>query len=131
MDTYIRFQTQLRCGNTGRPAGIFLAAGRVEDKKTLPAETRERLRNLLDWFNLNLRVPSSSDVRWRCLFWFRSSSQPIIRRLWELAYLLEEEDIFVSKVRTRQPGMIVYRDEHQVAAVPNRKPKPRSYVSHV
>lgn len=123
MDTYIRFQTPLRCGNTGRPAGIFVAAGRLEDQKALPTETRERLRDVLAWFNQNLTVPSSSDVHWRCLFWFRSSSQPVIRRLWELAYLLEEENIFANKVRTQQPGMIVYRDEYQVAAVPHRRRK--------
>lgn len=121
MDTYIRFQTQLRCGNTGRPAGVFMAAGRVEDRKRVPTETRERIREVLVWFNRNVTVPALEDSDWRSLFWFRSSSQAVIGRLWELAYLLEDEGVFVTKVRTSQPGMIVYRDEHQVAAVPQRK----------
>ena len=118
METYIRFQTQLRCCNTGRPAGIFSAAGRVEDRTTLPDVTRDRLQEVLIWFNRNLTVPKLDDSDRRSLFWFRSGSQPIISRLWELAYLLEEEGVFVKKVRTQQPGMIVYRDEHQVAARP-------------
>lgn len=121
MDTYIRFQTQLRCRNTGRPAGIFVAAGRIEDRTALPDETRDRLREVLIWFNRNLTVPSLDDSDWRCLFWFRSNSQPVISRLWELAHLLEDEGVFTTKVRTNQPGMIVYRDEHQVAAKPRRK----------
>lgn len=121
METYIRFQTSQRCSDTGRPAGIFVAAGRVEDRTTLPNATRERLREVLTWFNRNLTVPKLDEADWRCLFWFRSDSQPVISRLWELAYLLEDEGVFVSKVRTRQPGMIVYRDEHQVAAKPQRK----------
>jgi hypothetical protein len=121
MDTYIRFQTQLRCRNTGRPAGIFVAAGRVQDRKTLPAETRERIRDVLVWFNYNLAVPALDDSDWRCQFWFRSNSQAMISRIWELVYLLQDEGIFLAKVRTSQPGMIVYRDEHQVAAVPPRK----------
>jgi hypothetical protein len=121
MDTYIRFQTQLRCRNTGHPADIFVAAGRIEDRTTLPDETRDRLREVLTWFNRNLTVPALDDCDWRCLFWFRSNSQSVISRLWELAYLLEDEGVFVTKVRTRQPGMIVYRDEHQVAAKPRRK----------
>lgn len=121
METYIRFQTQLRCSDTGRPAGIFVAAGRVEDRTTLPNATRERLHEVLTWFNRNLTVPKLDKADLRCLFWFRSDSQPVISRLWELAYLLEDEGVFVSKVRTRQPGMIVYRDEHQVAAKPLRK----------
>ncbi len=121
MDTYIRFQTQLRCRYTGRPAGIFVAAGRIEDRATLPDATRDRLREVLRWFNHNLTVPSLDESDWRCLFWFRSNSQPVISRLWELAHLLEDEGVFVTKVRTNQPGMIVYRDEHQVAAKPRRK----------
>ena len=121
MDTYIRFQTQLRCRNTGRPAGIFVAAGRIEDRTTTPELTRDRLREVLTWFNRNLTVPALDDSDWRSLFWFRSNSQSVISRLWELAHLLEDEGVFVTKVRTSQPGMIVYRDEHQVAAVPRRK----------
>ena len=121
METYIRFQTQLRCSDTGRPAGIFVAAGRVEDRTTLPESTRERLREVLAWFNSNLTVPKLDEADWRCLFWFRSDSQPVVSRFWELAYLLEDEGVFVSKLRTRQPGMIVYRDEHQVAAKPQRE----------
>jgi len=121
MDTYVRFQTQLRCRTTNRPAGIFVAAGRIEDRTTLPDSTRDRLREALRWFNQNLTVPTLDDSDWRCLFWFRSNSQPVISRLWELAYLLEDEGVFVTKVRTSQPGMIVYRDEHQVAAKPRRK----------
>ena len=121
METYIRFQTQLRCGNTGRPAGVFVAAGRVEDRTTLADVTRDQLREVLIWFNRNLTVPKLDDSDRRCLFWFRAESQPIISRLWELAYLLEEEGVFVTKVRTHHPGMIVYRDEHQVAAKPQRR----------
>ena len=121
MDTYVRFQTQLRCPDTGRPAGIFLAAGRVEDRPTLPNPTRDRLREVLDWFNRNLTAPALDESDWRCLFWFRSNSQSVISRLWELAHLLEEEGVFVTKVRTNQPGTIIYRDEHQIAAKPGRK----------
>ena len=121
METYLRFQTQLRCCDTGRPAGIFHAAGSIEDKTNLPDVTRDQLRDVLIWFNKNLTVPTLNDSDRRSLFWFRSEAQPIISRLWELVYLLEEEGVFVTKVRTRQPGMIVYRDEHQVAARPQRK----------
>jgi hypothetical protein len=121
MDAYIRFQTQLRCRLTARPAGIFVAAGRVDDQETLHDASRGRLREVLDWFNDNLTVPALDTSDWRCLFWFRSTSQPVIRRLWKLAYLLEDEGVFVTKVRTTEPGTIVYGDEHQVAAKPRRK----------
>ncbi len=121
MDTYIRFQTQLRCCNTGRPAGIFAAAGYIEDRGTTPQLTRDQLREVLTWFNHNMPVPALEDFDWRCLFWFRSKSQSLVSRLWELVHLLEDEGVFVTKVRTHQPGLIVYRDEHQVAAVPPKR----------
>ena len=120
MDTYIRFQTQLRCCTTGRSAGIFVAAGHIEDRTTTPELSRNRLREVLIWFNRNLAVPTLDESDWRSLFWFRSNSQSVISQLWELVHLLEDEGVFVTKVRTSQPGMIVYRDEHQVAAVPQR-----------
>ena len=121
METYIRFQTQLRCEDTGRPAGIFVAAGRVECKHDLPDSTKALLCETLAWFNRNLKAPTNKELHWKCLFWFRSESQEVMSRMWELAYLLEDEGVLVRKLRTTQPGMIVYRDKHQVAAVPNRK----------
>ena len=121
MDTYIRFQTQLRCRYTARPAGIFVAAGRIEDRTNTPDVTRDRLREICTWFNRNLIAPSLDDSDWRCIFWFRSYSQSVVCRLWELAHLLEDEGVFVTQVRTSQPGMIVYQDEHKVDAVPRRK----------
>ena len=121
MDTYIRFQTQLRCRDTGRPAGIFYAAGQVRDSGQLSASAQESLQRILKWFNHNLRAPALNNRNWRCLFWFRGESQEGISRLWELVYLLEDEGVNVKKVRTTQPGMIVYRDEHQVAAIPEIK----------
>lgn len=121
MDAYIRFQCRLRCRYTGRPIGIFVAAGRVQDRKGVPESTQEMLGDAISWFNQNLRVPALDDDQWRCLFWFRSGSQEIIRRLWELTYLLQDEGIFIQKVRTCDPGRVIYQDEHQVAAVPGRR----------
>ena len=73
------------------------------------------------WFNRNLSVPRLDADQWRCLFWFRCSAQEMIGRLWEMVSVLEDEGVFVTKVRTRRPGAIVYEDKYQVAAVPPRK----------
>lgn len=121
MDTYVRFQTQLRCGWTGRPAGLFVAAGRVEDSTRLAPSTRELLRDNLTWFNRNLVVPSLSGRQWRCLFWFRSDAQELIQRMWDLVAILSEEGVYVRKLWTTEPGKVVYSDQHQIGAVPARK----------
>ncbi len=121
MSAYIRFQTQLRCGTTGRPAGVFLAAGKIEDNASTPGLTKGRLRVALEWFNQNLTVPKLESGDWRCLFWFRNDAQYFIRALWDLVYLLEDEGVFVTKLHTSSPGRIVYSDPYQVAAIPPRK----------
>ena len=121
MDTFVRFQTQLRCGCTGRPAGLFVAAGRIEDSGRTAACTRELLRDYLAWFNDNLAVPSLAGREWRCLFWFRSEAQEVIQRMWDLVAILEEEDVHVRKLWTTTPGRVVYSDRHQVAAIPTRE----------
>ncbi|MEM9658778.1 MAG: hypothetical protein AAF961_10490, partial [Planctomycetota bacterium] len=74
MDAFLRFQTQIRCGDTGRPGGLFVAAGRVKYRRALPTTTRELLRERLTWFNRNLIVPSLGEHDWRALFWFRSNA---------------------------------------------------------
>ncbi len=118
MDTYLRFQTQLRCANTGRPAGLFVAAGRLEDSGRLAQCMRELLREHLAWFNQNLAVPSLGDRGWRCVFWYRSDATQFICRMWDLVAILKEEGVSVQKRWTTEPGMIVYRDNVQIGAVP-------------
>ena len=87
----------------------------------MPPITRDLLRDRLNWFNRNLPVPDLDSSDWRCLFWFRCDAKEAIGRIWELAWLLADEGVFVRKLRTDSPGMIVYRDRHQVAAVPRRR----------
>ncbi len=121
MENYIRFQTALRCGDTGRPLGVFYSAGRLEDSKRLPECMREYLRETLVWFNDNLTVPSPNEFGWRCMFWFRPEAKVLISRIWDLVAILEEEGICVRKIRTTDPGNVIYSDRHQVAAVPKRR----------
>ncbi len=120
MATYIRFQTQLRCGWTGRPAGLFVAVGRVEDSPRLSPSTRELLDEHLAWFNTNLLAPSLGERGWRCLFWYRSESKELIRRMWDLVAILREEGVYVNKRWTNSPGQVLYSDRHQIAAIPQR-----------
>lgn len=124
MDAWIRFQTRYRCRWTGRPAGIFVVAGRLEDSPHLAASTRWLLRDELDWFSDNLVVPDLGDDDWRSLFWLRADSREIIRRMWSLSAILRNEGIFVRKIWTTEPGKVIYSDKHQIAAIPLGKNRP-------
>lgn len=126
METLIRFQTQLRCPDTGRRLGLFHSAGQLEDRKDLDPALRWELGEILQWFNHGLNVPTLDGHGWRCLFWFRSSAGELTARAWHLVALLEHEGVYVEKLRTDRPGMIVYEDSHQVAAVPPRRNRRRN-----
>ena len=118
--SYVRFQTGLRCRDTGRALGIFAAAARVEEKKAIQPWFEKPLKDTLGWFNKNLRVPKSDNIPWRCLFWFDCDSSEVIGYVWDLINCLEQHDVFVESRKCNDPGKIIYRDCHQVAAIPSQ-----------
>lgn len=75
------------------------------------------------WFNDNLEAPSSFG-RSRLplgICWFKTSATEHIRRIWEMARILERNGVYVKKIRTGRPGYVIYEDEWQVVAEPFRK----------
>ena len=55
MQRYVRFETQLENVRTNRPLGIFQSC---DFSWQLCDHTRDRLHELLGWFNQNLAVPA-------------------------------------------------------------------------
>ncbi len=125
---YVRFQTQLRGQETDAPLGVFVAAGQVEDLPEVAEYARALLEEYLWWFNRNLTVPCLNNRGSRSVFWFRSNARDFINRVWDLVAVLQEEGVFVQKLWTNSPGMIVYSDEYQIAAIPHRE-EPGSRVA--
>ncbi|MCC9607946.1 hypothetical protein LOC68_02475 [Blastopirellula sp. JC732] len=119
METYIRFQTDIRGPGCGRRRGIFISAGHVEDNFDLTPAERSALCESLGWFNENLPVPPSDEFSQQAIFWFRASSQQMMARIWELVWILSDQGAHVRRIRTKRPGEIEYSDEHQVAAIPH------------
>ena len=58
---FIRFQTRLRCPQTGRRLGLFQAWDKIQPASDLGDEFRNYLDGIYDWFNLNLNVPTLQD----------------------------------------------------------------------
>ena len=121
MSTYIRFQTSVLCPTTRRPLGVFCAAGEIADRELVDEHLGKTLEDTLQWFNEHLQVPRIPREYERCLFWFFAERQQVVRRLWDLVAILAEHHVQVRKIRTSDPGLIVYRDEFQVAAMPSRR----------
>jgi len=54
------------------------------------------------------------------IFWFKPEALSLEKRLRSLANSLVACGHGVEVIRTRKPGIILYEDEYQVAAVPFR-----------
>ena len=79
-----------------------------------------------DWFKVNLKKPHRF-TRSRhpfpqplALSWFLSAAHEHIERARTMAALVGEQTFPIVMVTSVKPGMIVYRDPFQIAAVPFR-----------
>lgn len=118
----LRFTMSWRHWTSHVEAGIFHDAYELLECEWLPGYDWARLRALLDWFNDHLERP---DTFWRrkstrsAACWFRPTALAHIRHAREMALILDEHGYLVQCRKTRQPGYVVYEDEHQVVAVPH------------
>jgi hypothetical protein len=96
--------------------GIFHATGTLKDADRFNPWQAELLQEDFEWFNANL--PRPTDLHGgRAVCWFRPEARAAISRAWRMAKLVESIGIPVQVFRRRDPGLIVYRDDFQVAAV--------------
>ena len=121
---YLRFQTMTPDSQSGRPTGILVAAHQLRDSNGVSVAEEEWLRDHLSYFNEHLKVPSclKDPEHRRAISWFKEGSR-MIDRVWILKAFLEEQNIFIDVITTRDPGIVVYEDGHQVVAKPRRKAK--------
>ena len=122
---YVRFIVPSR-GRRGADHGLFRHAGFSADDGRVHAALREAIRIELDWFNANLPVPKrrvflvKSRGRWLPdgICWFVDDAREMIVHSFALASLLRECGVAATKVATRRPGQILYRDAWQIVAKP-------------
>jgi hypothetical protein len=121
---YVRFVIGQRNAQSDQPNGVFSVLYDLESQGELADHELTWFRELESWFSKHLARPQR--LAWsarpnapeRAITWFKISASDHVRRMRELASLLEHKDIPVQELRTDRPGYIVYEDEHQVAAVP-------------
>ena len=115
---YLRLIVPRRHEDSHRDAGVFAAAYVHVDNDEIDSGQRAWLRRVLVWFQHNLRSPAISDPR--ALFWFHDRCNPCLDRVWELSVALREVGENPRMIKTTHPGVVLYEDCHQVAAVPFR-----------
>lgn len=101
-----------------KPQGLFIAAHELLDSGELSQEERHQLRDVLIWFNKHLPSPRIG-LASRKIFWFKSSADDCIKRMWELTHLLRYHGYLVEVERCKKLGNIVYEDNFQVASYPS------------
>lgn len=114
----IRFSLPFTHAISRRPIGIFRGCYRLycenrfdsSDVATFDAEVR--------WFNHNLPAPWEVDPR--AVFWFKPDAGEPLSRIWKVVRIVETNGVPVQVHRTRRPGIVVYQDPYQVAALPWR-----------
>ncbi len=100
-------------------AGIFHATYRLARAGRFEEGERLWFEDEMTWFNDYL--PAPRPLRdWRAVCWFRDDAGEALSRVWRIVDLVEGEGIPVRVYRTVRPGIIVYCDDFQIAAVPWR-----------
>jgi len=111
--------------------GIFGPAYDIKYGRTHEVATylRDAVTHELKWFEDQLPVPRGgrfyvkSKKRWRAvgICWFRDDAREMIARAFGLRALLAECDVLISDLHTDRPGQVLYRDDYQIIAKPERE----------
>ncbi len=114
---YLRFIVHQKIPGTPRQAGLFTAAYDLRDEGELSRYDRDFLDRLLAWFSSSLPVPPAGKIPSQAIFWYRQGGL-VFKQMWVLAKLLNKYNFTTELIKTSFAGLVVYQDEHQVAAIP-------------
>jgi hypothetical protein len=116
---FLRFTITQIDDTSHKPQGVLSAAYGLLDSGDLHLDEWKQLRELLDWFDANLKSPPDDFYASRAIFWFKSSADENISRIWELIHLLRTHGHHIEVYKCRSLGNISYEDKLQVAAYPS------------
>lgn len=112
-ETFLRFVIKLPDAGW---IGLFQSSDILEGVEDLSSDARADLARVYRWFDANLAVPRRLPKRAVC--WFRADAEECLEHIRELIEIFRLAGYQVWMRTTKAPGRVVYRDQHQVAAVP-------------
>ena len=129
---YLRFVIHRQDPDSGFLQGVIHAANFLHERDALAPWEEDWLQRDFEWLNEHLPVPRvlrHHESR-RALSWFRPTAHKEIACVRSIVALLREHAIPVRQLTTRDPGLVVYRDDYQVVAKPphrrtGRRARPR------
>ena len=100
----------------------MVAAHTLRDEGDISAQEHEALRSALAWFNDHLPIPTvlADGEHRRAISWFKPTAVEAIRRMWTLKEFLDAHGQHVNVLRTTDPGTVLYQDDWQVIAKPQK-----------
>ncbi len=103
--------------------GLITEARLLRDKGALSIHEEEFLESTYEWFNANLPCPPFSTSGWSrdAVTWFKDSAIDAIKKIRELAVLLEQHGALVRMLRSKNPGLVLYEDGYQIVVVEWKK----------
>ncbi len=119
---YIRFQGQRRNETSSSKLGVFQLAFELRDEGDVPKYLEAELLKNIQWLREHLKSPDVLDdaAHHRAISWFKPSAKEPIRRVRAIAAILNEHGYSIEQVQTRDPGVVIYEDGHQIIAKPNK-----------
>jgi hypothetical protein len=116
---YLRFTTTIIDDDSKKPRGLFVEAYELLESGDLSSIEWKQLREILDWFNINLPQPPKKFSANRAVFWFRSEAHECIDKIWEMVHLLRAHDRHIVVQKCRRLANVLYSDKLQIAAFPS------------
>jgi hypothetical protein len=103
--------------------GIITEARLLRDRGQLALYEETVLENAYAWLNAHLPCPPFSTSGWgsEAVSWFKDVAGPSIKKMWDVVALLEEHDITVRLLRSKNPGKILYEDNFQIVVLERKK----------
>ncbi len=123
-EKFVRFVTGEREAVTGDYIGFFKTAYAMRREASVSAADAGLLNALLVWLDDNMDAPSrfarSKNVHahGKAVSWFKPSADVHIAKARELLMLMERYGVYSEMITSAKPGIIVYEDSCQIAAIP-------------
>jgi hypothetical protein len=126
--TYVRFVCFQQLAGGRSRLGLFQARDVAIDNPHSPDWALALMVETLEWFGDNLAAPTilrrggrRSATAQDALCWYKAEAAQHIARMHDFKNALEACGVHVEVLRTRDPGFILYEDDHQIAAEPGHR----------
>lgn len=123
--TYVRFQSPVP-DRMGRRIGIFGLVNMLGNRGLLTSDEEHFRRTTNAWYDSSYVNPMSvdptvydSDINPHAAAWFLPAAEPLMKPIPGYLRILAAHNLPCERYTSSDPGRIIYKDPHQVVAIPH------------